>query len=90
MRIPCPYCGLRDLQEYGCLGDAVTNRPTFGGADELGAYHDYVYLRDNPVGEKRELWYHANGCRRWLVVTRNTLTHAISGAEFLAGTGERS
>jgi methylglutamate dehydrogenase subunit B len=39
-----------------------------------------VYLRDNPAGVNRELWQHVRGCRRWLVVTRDTRSHAISGA----------
>ncbi len=39
------------------------------------------YLRDNPAGEHRELWYHEQGDRSWLVVTRNTLTHEISKVE---------
>ena len=43
---------------------------------------DYVYLRDNPRGPLRELWYHAAGCHSWLVVTRDTLTHEISRVEF--------
>jgi sarcosine oxidase subunit delta len=29
----------------------------------------------------RELWQHVYGCRRWLVVTRDTRTHAIAGAQ---------
>jgi methylglutamate dehydrogenase subunit B len=27
-----------------------------------------------------EHWYHAQGCRNWIVVTRDTRTHQISGA----------
>ena len=46
------------------------------------AFTDYVYLRDNPAGSFREYWYHAQGCRRWLIVERDTRTHEISGAEF--------
>lgn len=45
------------------------------------AFYDYVYLRDNPAGVHRELWFHEQGDRSWLVVTRNTLTHEILGAE---------
>ena len=41
----------------------------------------YVYLRDNPAGAHRELWQHTGGCRAWLVVTRDTVTHAISFVE---------
>ena len=38
---------------------------------------DYVYLRDNIAGPHQEYWYHASGCRRWLVVDRDTRTHAV-------------
>jgi len=41
---------------------------------------DYVYLRDNLAGLMREHWYHAQGCRNWLVVTRDTRTHEIFDA----------
>ncbi|PZO89700.1 MAG: hypothetical protein DI631_12830 [Acinetobacter johnsonii] len=26
----------------------------------------------------REYWHHAGGCRRWLVVARDTATHAVA------------
>jgi sarcosine oxidase subunit delta len=29
----------------------------------------------------RELWFHEQGDRSWLIVTRNTLTHEISKVE---------
>ena len=45
-------------------------------------FADYVYLRDNPRGLLRELWYHAAGCHSWLVVTRDTMTHEITSVEF--------
>jgi len=38
-------------------------------------------LRDNPAGAHRELWQHVGGCRAWLVVTRNSVTHAILEVE---------
>jgi sarcosine oxidase subunit delta len=82
MRITCPYCGFRDSQEFTCLGDAAPHRPDPTTADAATTFHDYVYLRDNSAGEKRELWYHTNGCRRWLEVTRNTLTHEIYSVNF--------
>lgn len=78
MRIPCPYCGSRDSSEFSYRGDAAPARP---GADaEVSAFHDYVYIRDNPAGLIREHWYHASGCRNWLVVRRNTVTHEIADA----------
>ncbi len=41
----------------------------------------YVYLRDNPAGAHRELWYHGAGCQAWLAVERDTLTHAIAAVD---------
>ncbi len=80
MRIPCPYCGERDVQEFTCLGDANKRRPD-GLAVTAEAMIDYVYLRDNPAGPHRELWYHAAGCHAWLVVSRDTRTHQILDVE---------
>ena len=80
MRIPCPHCGSRDAQEFVYRGDAAPVRPPAGASEN--AFTDYVYLRDNPIGPLREYWYHAQGCRRWLIVERDTRTHEISDAEF--------
>jgi sarcosine oxidase subunit delta len=79
MRIPCPHCGERDVGEFAYYGDATKRRPH--AASELQAFLDYVYRRDNPAGPHRELWYHLGGCRAWLVVSRDTRTHEIFGAE---------
>ena len=75
--IECPWCGSRDHIEFTYSGDATVRRP----APEAGqaAFADYVYLRDNPRGPHRELWHHTGGCRRFLEVERNTLTHEITG-----------
>jgi heterotetrameric sarcosine oxidase delta subunit len=75
MRIPCPYCGERDVHEFVYRGDAAPVRPA---SDE--GFYDYVYLRDNVAGAMREHWYHAQGCRNWIMVTRDTRTHRISNA----------
>lgn len=76
MRIPCPHCGLRDVQEFAYHGDSRPLRPNGLAATEAAMF-DYVYLRDNPRGIHEEFWYHGAGCQAWLVVRRNTLTHAI-------------
>jgi methylglutamate dehydrogenase subunit B len=76
MRIPCPYCGDRDRREFTVLGDADPVRPD--GMDcDASAMFDYVYQRTNPAGPLREYWYHGAGCHAWLVVERDTRTHAI-------------
>ena len=75
MRIPCPYCGERDAGEFVYRGDAAPVRP-----DVPEGFYDYVCVRENPAGPMREHWHHAQGCRNWLVVTRDTITHEILGA----------
>jgi heterotetrameric sarcosine oxidase delta subunit len=87
MRIACPHCGVRDVREFAYLGDATVARPNAGAPDALAGFIDYVYLRDNPAGAHRELWYHAAGCQTWLKVTRDTRTHAIAAVESLRRDG---
>ena len=87
MRIVCPFCGERELGEFSYLGDAKPVRPAADAGEE--AVYDYVYLRDNVAGVMSENWYHGGGCRSWLKVTRNTLTHEISAVEAAAGAGAR-
>lgn len=82
MIIHHPLLGPRDSSEFVYLGDAsLINRPNWQAEDAAEAFFDYAYLRDNPAGEHRELWFHEGGDRSWLVVTRNTATHEISKVE---------
>ena len=82
MIINHPLLGPRDSQEFVYLGDAaLMNRPDGMAEGALAAFIDFAYLRDNPAGLHRELWYHEQGDRSWLVVTRNTVTHAITKVE---------
>jgi sarcosine oxidase subunit delta len=86
MRINCPHCGERSNEEFLYHGDATVTRPDgqmpeSGEAPAMSAWMDYVYWRDNPAGPHHELWYHAAGCRAWLVVTRDTRSHEISAVE---------
>lgn len=79
MRIDCPNCGERDRREFYYQGDAVVlDRP----AEDAGpsAWDDYLHNRTNPAGDTRDLWFHEGGCRAWIVVDRNTVTHAVHGA----------
>lgn len=82
MLINHPLLGLRDVSEFVYLGDAsLLNRPDAQADDALQQFHDYLHIRQNPAGLHRELWYHEQGDRSWLVVTRNTLTHEITEVE---------
>ena len=80
MLIDHPLLGPRDASEFVYLGDAsLIDRPD--PAEGESAFHDYAYLRDNPAGWHRELWFHEGGDRSWLVVERHTVTHAIRSVE---------
>lgn len=82
MLIPHPLLGLRDASEFVYLGDAsLLERPDPDSPSAAVEFHDYLHLRDNPAGLHRELWYHEQGDRSWLVVTRNTLTHEIADVQ---------
>lgn len=75
MRISCPLCGTRGVEEFSYHGDATVRRPP---ADAPAAdWVAYVYFRDNPAGPHSELWYHGAGCRSWLVAERDLRSHAI-------------
>lgn len=82
MRIPCPFCGERDAHEFAYLGDAQATRPDPAAPQAQARFFEAVYLRDNPAGPHEELWYHTSGCRSWLRVTRDTLTHDILRVQF--------
>ena len=75
--IPCPYCGIRPREEFSVRGAALRRPPPEALEDDWFAY---VHLRDNPRGVLAEFWHHAGGCRRWLIVTRNTATHDVIAA----------
>ncbi|MEM9030051.1 MAG: sarcosine oxidase subunit delta [Pseudomonadota bacterium] len=82
MIIDHPLLGPRDASEFSYLGDAaLIDRPDPAAATAAQDFHDYVFVRDNPAGQHRELWYHEHGDHAWLVVTRNTVTHEIVKVE---------
>lgn len=82
MIINHPLLGPRDAAEFVYLGDAaMIDRPDWQAENAAELFHDYGYLRDNPAGAHKELWYHEQGDRSWLLVTRDTLTHEITEVE---------
>ena len=83
MRRPCPLCGTRDRREFYYYGsEDYLNRPTDQGSiDDLD---NHLFLRDNPAGVTRDVWYHETGCSSWLIVTRNTISHEVLGSELVS------
>jgi sarcosine oxidase subunit delta len=81
LRIECPYCGLRDHEEFCYFGDATMAYPALLAepyAANHAAWVDTVYTRNNPKGLHTESWQHTPRCRRRLVVQRNPVSPDIA------------
>jgi heterotetrameric sarcosine oxidase delta subunit len=75
LRINCPFCGVRDHTEFAYGGDGSIQYPTLDAPES--EWHDAVFERKNIYGVQVETWQHVNGCRLWLHVERDTMTHKI-------------
>lgn len=75
--INCPYCGDRAESEFSYGGEAGISRPVDPDTLDDEAWADYLFMRKNPRGDYWELWNHAQGCRRWFEVERNTVSYVI-------------
>lgn len=77
MQIPCPHCGNRAQAEF--VYERAAESVIVPGRDDDTAM-ERLYTRTNPRGVDDELWRHTYGCRAWMVVTRNRVTHEITQA----------
>lgn len=80
LRIPCPYCGLRDQDEFHFGGEANIERPADPEQVSDAEWADYLFYRDNVKGLHYERWVHSFGCRQWFKLARDTVSHEITGA----------
>ena len=82
MIINHPLLGPRDMGEFIYYGDAsLLKRPKWDDKNAENKFYKYLYLRKNVAGIHKELWFHQQGDRSWLVVTRNTKNHEILKVE---------
>ena len=77
LNIKCPYCGFRDESEFSCGGEAHIIRPGYEIKLTDEEWAEYLFMRNNPKGNFTERWFHAQGCRKWFNVVRNTVTNEI-------------
>jgi heterotetrameric sarcosine oxidase delta subunit len=82
MLIPCPHCGPRAAAEFTFERPVESIVPLEATPDEA---IQRLYTRENPRGPSLELWRHAYGCRGWIKLLRNTLTHEISDVAAMDG-----
>ncbi len=72
--IPCPNCGEREALEFSFGGE--TNRRAGPDASDR-ELANYLYFRVNANGWQREWWLHRDGCRKWFLAERHTVTNEI-------------
>ena len=76
--LTCPCCGVAaDETELAPGGEAHLVRHGPGSDDD--AFERYLFLRDNPRGVHLERWRHANGCGKWFIAARCTVTLEVFG-----------
>ena len=75
LQIECPYCGVRDEQEFTFGGPSHVERPTPECSDEV--WTAYLYFRENARGPHAERWCHSFGCGQWFNAVRDTVTHVF-------------
>ena len=75
IRINCPFCGERDHSEFSYGGDGSIVYPALDAP--MDEWLEAVYQRENIRGVQTESWQHVSGCRQWILVERDTMTHEI-------------
>lgn len=83
LRIPCPWCGPRDLTEFRFGGEAGVLRPRHPEQCSDAQWAEYLYYRNNHKGRQLERWVHVYGCRQWFELSRDTLSHDFGVASSL-------
>ena len=78
--LSCPFCGDRNESEFLYGGAARAPRASAAAAGDA-EWLDYLTVAPNPKGPVREKWWHKQGCGKWVVVERDTLTHSIAAAQ---------
>jgi heterotetrameric sarcosine oxidase delta subunit len=74
IHIPCPHCGSRPIQEF-IHGEIPVVPDTITDPDQRDL--DRAFMHDNPEGLTTERWFHAYGCRRWILLRRDTRNDRI-------------
>ncbi len=75
MQLACPWCGYRNVSEFGYIGESVERPDAATATPEQ--WRAYLYLRHNPAGRLEETWYHRAGCRRYFEATRDTTNNEV-------------
>ncbi len=75
--INCPTCGNRQVEEFH-YGSEQESRPNHDSHDT--EWNTYLYTKINAYGDASEWWYHQYGCKRWLLLNRDTKTNHVNSS----------
>ena len=75
--LTCPNCGERNVSEFR-FGGEYAPRPSDPSAPTDEAWADYLYMRENRLGQQTEWWYHHAGCGLWFLAERHTKTNEVA------------
>ena len=76
--LQCPYCGIHaDETELHAGGEAHLKRFGPGASDD--DFENYLFMRENLKGVHFERWRHVNGCGKWFLAARCTMTLEVFG-----------
>ena len=78
----CPHCGRRPLSEF-VHGEVPLVPESITDPDERDL--DRAFMRDNTEGVVTERWFHADGCRRWMTLERNTANDEVLALQSAKG-----
>jgi len=77
LQINCPWCGVRDEDEFSCGGQSHIIRAPNPATISDQQWSAYLFDRVNPKGISLERWRHTYGCRQWFNLARDTVSHQI-------------
>jgi heterotetrameric sarcosine oxidase delta subunit len=77
LQIKCPWCGVRDEDEFVFGGESGRSMPHDPQSVSDCDWAAYLFHRTNPKGPHLEQWQHRYGCRQWFGLERDTLSHEI-------------
>jgi len=75
MELRCPFCGIRAVSEFNFRSVAPERKEQPASA--------LVYERVNNPDCSLEYWQHVEGCRAWLLITRNPSSGRVDDVRFL-------
>lgn len=81
-QFPCPFCGLRDENEFHFAGEAGVERPEPAKKVSDAQWANYLYQQKNIKGSVCEIWIHTP-CREVFVMHRDSVTMVVHSSEAL-------